>query len=354
MRILVINCGSATLKYKLFATAGDGMQRLAGGVVEISGGYRAAVADALRALPERPEAIAHRVVHGGERLSQVVAVDTRVLNQLRELGPLAPLHNGPALEGIEATLGLSVPLVAAFDTAFHHTLPERAWRYALPGFPGVRRYGFHGWSHRSVTERYAELAGSPYPTIITLHLGNGCSAAAIQGGRSIDTSMGYTTLEGLVMGTRPGDLDPGIVTHLLQQGMNLDRVRDLLHHESGLKGLAGSHDMRELLGRTDEAAVLAVEIFCYRILKYVGAYLAVLGGAEAIVFTGGIGENSPEIRRRVCEGLRWLGLRIDDSRNGRNEERISVPGSPVAAYAIRTDEESVIAREAYRLLVSPH
>jgi acetate kinase len=166
--------------------------------------------------------------------------------------------------------------------------------------------------------------------------------------------MGYTTLEGLVMGTRPGDLDPGIVTHLLQQGMRLDRVRDLLHHESGLKGLAGSHDMRELLGRTDEAAVLAVEIFCYRILKYVGAYLAVLGGAEAIVFTGGIGENSPEIRRRICHGLGWLGLRIDDSRNGRNEERISVQGSPMAAYAVRTDEESVIAREAYRFLISPH
>jgi len=352
MRILVINCGSTTLKYKLFAVDGSGMQRLVAGVVEISGGYGAAVAGVLEALPQAPEAIAHRVVHGGDRLPEVVAVDTLVLNQLRELGPLAPLHNGPALEGIEATLGLRVPLVAAFDTAFHRTLPERAWHYALPALPGVRRYGFHGWSHRSVTERYAVLSGNPQPTIVTLHLGSGCSAAAIQRGQSIDTSMGYTPLEGLVMGTRPGDLDPGILTHLMEQGMTPDRLRRLLHHESGLQGLAGSHDMRELLRRDDHAAVAAVEIFCYRILKYVGAYLTVLRGAEAIVFTGGIGENSPEIRGRICEGLRWVGLEIDDLRNARGEERLSTQSSRMAAYTIRTDEEKVIAREAYRLLAS--
>ena len=352
MRILVINCGSATLKYKLFAAERSGMKRLSGGVVDISGGYRAAVIDVLGTLPQAPEAIAHRVVHGGDRLPDVVAVDIRVLNQLRELGPLAPLHNGPALEGIEATLGLGVPLVAAFDTAFHRTLPQRAWRYALPELPGVRRYGFHGWSHRSVTERYAELSGNPLPTIVTLHLGSGCSAAAIQRGQSVDTSMGYTPLEGLVMGTRPGDLDPGILIHLLQQGMTLDRVQRLLHHESGLQGLAGSNDMRELLRRDDEAALAAVEIFCHRILKYVGAYLTVLRGAEAIVFTGGIGENSPEIRRRIGDGLRWVGLEMDDLRNTRGEERISAQTSRLAAYTIRTDEESVIAREAYRLLAS--
>ena len=230
------------------------------------------------------------------------------------------------MEGIEATLGLGVPLVAAFDTAFHRTLPQRAWRYALPELPGVRRYGFHGWSHRSVTERYAALSGNPLPTIVTLHLGSGCSATAIQRGQSIDTSMGYTPLEGLVMGTRPGDLDPGILTHLLQQGMTLDRLRRLLHLESGLQGLAGSQDMRELLRRDDEKAVAALEIFCYRILKYVGAYLTILGGAEAIVFTGGIGENSPEIRRRICEGLSWVGLEMDGFRNARGEERISAEG----------------------------
>jgi acetate kinase len=350
MRMLVINCGSATLKYKLFAADGGGMQSLAGGAVEISDGYRAAVVRILDTLPRVPEAIAHRVVHGGDRLPEVIAVDIRVLNQLRELGPLAPLHNGPALEGIEATLGLGIPLVAAFDTAFHRTLPERAWRYALPELPGVRRYGFHGWSHRSVTERYAELSGNPQPTIITLHLGSGCSAAAIQRGQSIDTSMGYTPLEGLVMGTRPGDLDPGILTYLVQQGMTLDRLRSLLHHESGLQGLAGSHDMRELLARDDGAARTALEIFCYRAVKYVGAYLTVLGGAEAIVFTGGIGENSPDIRGRICEGLRWVGLEVDDIRNARGEECISTHSSRMAAYAIRTDEEQVIAREAYRLL----
>lgn len=352
MKILVINCGSATLKYKLFAAETAGMELLDGGVAEVSSGYRAAVTRILEALPHPPDGVAHRVVHGGGRLPDVIEIDIRVLNQLRELSSLAPLHNAPALEGIEATLGLDVPLVAAFDTSFHRTLPERAWRYALPEHPGIRRYGFHGWSHRSVMERYAELSGNAQPTIITLHLGSGCSATAIQNGRSVDTSMGYTPLEGLVMGTRPGDLDPGVLTHLMEQGMPLDRVRRLLHHESGLQGMAGTHDMRQLLTRNDPAAVMALEIFCYRILKYVGAYLAILRGAEAIVFTGGIGENSPEIRRRICEGLNWLGLELDHPRNERGEERISDSTSHPAAYAIATQEERMIAREAWRLMAS--
>jgi len=350
VKILVINCGSATLKYKFFTTDPSAIQPLAGGTVEISRGYRAAVTKALESLPELPDAIAHRVVHGGDRLGDLVRVDIPLLNQLRELGSLAPLHNGPALEGIEATLGVGVPMIAAFDTTFHRTLPPRAWRYALPDLPGVRRYGFHGWSHRSVTERYAELSGNPLPTIITLHLGSGCSATAIQRGRSVDTSMGFTPLEGLVMGTRPGDLDPGILMHLMYQGMTVNRIRTLLNHESGLQGLAGTSDMRELLGRTDDAARLAVEIFCYRVLKYAGAYWAVLGGAEAIVFTGGIGENSPEIRRRVADGLAWTGLEMDERRNAAGEERISSLSSRPAAYSIRTDEERLIAREACRLL----
>src|SRR5829696_4784738 len=186
MRILVINCGSATIKYRLFAADGGGMQLLDGGVVEVSGKYRMVVTGIIERLPYRPDAVAHRVVHGGGRLPDLVEVDVRVLNQLRELSSLAPLHNGPALEGIEATIGLGVPLVAAFDTSFHRTLPERAWRYAVPEHLAVRRYGFHGWSHRSVMERYAELSGNSQPTIITLHLGSGCSAAAIQNGRSVD------------------------------------------------------------------------------------------------------------------------------------------------------------------------
>jgi acetate kinase len=350
MRLLVINCGSATLKYKLFEGDGSRLELLTARTTGLEGGYRAAVERALAALPAGPDAIAHRVVHGGEQFGDTVLIDDRVLALIRELSPLAPLHNGPALEGIEATRGLGVPLVAAFDTAFHHTLPEPARRYALPELPGIRRYGFHGWSHRWVTQRYAELAGSPEPTIVTLHLGGGCSAAAIRRGRSVDTSMGYSPLEGLVMASRAGDLDPGILTHLLDEGMSPERLERLLNAESGLLGLAGTRDMRELLGRQDAAAELAIEIFCYRIRKYVGAYLAVLEGAEAIVFTGGIGENAPEIRRRVCEGFGWAGLTLDPARNARGDGLLSADGSGLAAYAIRTDEERAIAREAVRLL----
>src|SRR5258705_461446 len=192
------------------------------------------------------------------------------------------MHNGPALEGMEATLDSGVPLVAALDTAYHATLPPRAWRYALPEIAGVRRYGFHGWSHRYVTERYAALTGSSEPTIVTLHLGGGCSAAAILRGRSVDTSMGYSPLEGLVMGTRAGDLDPGILTHLLYSGTSLPELDHLLQHEAGLKALAGTADVRELLGRDDAAAELALELFCYRIQKCVGAYLAALEGGAPV------------------------------------------------------------------------
>jgi acetate kinase len=352
MRVLVINCGSATLKYKLFDERGGELDVLAGATVEIEGahGYRAAVTRAVAALPVSPEVIAHRVVHGGGRLPEVVRIDREVLRILREVTPLAPLHNGPALEGIEATMDGAAPLVAAMDTAFHTTLPERAWRYAIPERAGVRRYGFHGWSHRYVTERYAALAGSPEPTIITLHLGGGCSAAAILRGRSVDTSMGYSPLEGLVMGTRAGDLDPAIPVRLLHDGLSLPQLEQLLNHEGGLTALAGTGDVRGLLARRDPAAALAIEIFCYRILKYVGAYLAVLEGAEALVFTGGIGEHAPEIRRRVCEGLGWAGLTLDAERNRGHGPRIATDDSRLAAYVIPTDEEWLIARETLRLM----
>ena len=352
MRVLVINCGSTTLKYKLFQERGRELDQLAAAVVETTGGYRAAVEHALAALPAPADVIAHRVVHGGGRLPDVVRIDSEVLRVLRVVTPLAPMHNGPALVGIEATLGSGIPLVAALDTAFHATLPPRAWRYALPELAGVRRYGFHGWSHRYVTERYAALTGSSEPTIITLHLGGGCSAAAILRGRSVDTSMGYSPLEGLVMGTRAGDLDPGILTHLLHEGMSLPQLEHLLQHGAGLKALAGTADMRELLGRNDSAAELALELFCYRIQKCVGAYLATLEGAEAIVFTGGIGEHAPEIRRSVCERFGWAGLTLDVGRNQRNDLRFSAEGSRLAAYAIPTDEEYLIARETFRLMAS--
>ena len=348
--LLVVNCGSTTVKTKLYRHAGGRLAERFAGASGIQSGYRSAIEGVLAGLPRRPDAIAHRVVHGADRFPEVVLVRPDTVDLLREVVPLAPLHNGPALEGIEATLPLGVPLVAAFDTAFHRTLPEVARRYALPPLPGVQRYGFHGWSHRWVTERYAELAGSPEPTIIILHLGGGCSAAAIKRGRSVDTSMGYSPLEGLVMGTRPGDLDPGILTHLLHEGMRPERLVTLLNHESGMLGVAGSADMRELLRRTDPGAELAVELFCYRARKYVGAYLAVLEGAEAVVFTGGIGERSAEIRRRVCAGLAWAGLTLEPDANLANRDRISSAASPLSAYVIPTDEERLIAREAISLL----
>lgn len=350
MRVLVINCGSATLKYKLFEESGAELAVLAQASEELDSGYRAAVEQAVAALPAPPDVIAHRVVHGGGRLPELVVIDQEVLRLLREVSPLAPLHNGPALEGIEATLGAGVPQVAALDTAFHAGLPPRAWRYAFPEFAGVRRYGFHGWSHRYITERYAVLAGSPEPTIITLHLGGGCSAAAILRGRSVDTSMGYSPLEGLVMGTRAGDLDPEILIHLLHEGMSLQQLERMLNREAGLMALAGTADVRELQRRGDPAAELALDIFCYRIQKYIGAYLAVLEGVEALVFTGGIGENAPEIRRRVCERFGWAGLTLDLERNQRNDIRLSADGSTLAAYAIPTDEERLIARETLKLM----
>lgn len=350
-RVLVINCGSTTLKHKLFEQRGAELTLLAGASRSVNGGYGAAVERVLEGLAVRPDVIAHRVVHGGGRLPDVVVIDPEVMKVLREVTPLAPLHNGPALEGIEATRDMGVAQVAALDSAFHDSLPPQAWRYAIPELPGVRRYGFHGWSHRWVTERYAALTEVPEPTIITLHLGSGCSAAAILHGRSVDTSMGYSPLEGLVMGTRAGDLDPAILTHLLHRGMSLPALELMLNHACGLQALAGDSDMRELLGRRDPAAELALEIFCCRVRKYVGAYLAVLeGAAEGLVFTGGIGENAPEIRRRVAEGFGWAGLTLDAGRNDRNEPRISTDGSRLAAYVIPTEEERLIARETLKLL----
>jgi acetate kinase len=348
--LLVLNCGSATVKTKLYRETDGRLAQVSAGLRTVESGHRRAIDALLAELPRRPDAIAHRVVHGGDHFPDVALLNDEALRLLREVVPLAPLHNGPALEGIAATATLGVPLVAAFDSAFHHTLPEVARRYALPVLPGVRRYGFHGWSHRWVTERYSALSGSREPTIISLHLGGGSSAAAIRQGKSVDTSMGYSPLEGLVMGTRPGDLDPGVIAHLLLDGMPPGRLETLLNHESGLLGVAGSADMRELLRRTDPSARLAVDLFCYRVRKYIGAYLSVLSGAEAIVFTGGIGERSPDIRGRICEGFAWAGLALDPERNRTGEGRISSDGSHLAAYVIATDEERPIAREAARLL----
>lgn len=317
-----------------------------------------------------PAAIGHRVVHGGDRFVEPVIVDDAVVQAIESLSELAPLHNGPALAAIRAArkaLGPDVPMVATFDTAFHRTMPPRAARYAIPGElaerHGVHRYGFHGLAHRSMMERCAEMAGKPADQLrlVTLQLGAGCSAAAIQSGKSIDTSMGFTPLEGLVMGTRSGDIDPSVISFLAgREGVEPDQVLARLNEQSGLLGVSGkSADMRDLLEaarRGDERASLAVEMFCYRARKYAGAYLAALGGADAVVFGGGIGEHAPEVRARICEPLGPLGLRLDTARNSAlvdGEGAISVEDSPIAAYVIRVDEERIIARDTFALLSSP-
>jgi acetate kinase len=352
MHILVVNCGSTTLKYGLFHTDGTGVPHpLAGASIPLTSAGIPPLARLLDHLPRAPDAVAHRIVCGGEGLGEVALIDGTVLAGLESQAPLDPLHAAHAIELVRVAAELKLPQVAAFDSAFHAALPAHARRYALPDIAGLHRVGFHGWSHRSAMERYAAIAGNPRPTLVTLHLGGGCSAAAIRDGRSMDTSMGFTPLEGLMMGTRPGDLDPGIVLHLIGTGYTPQRLERLLHQESGLRGIAGDADMRALLARTDAPAGLAVEMFCYRVRKYVGAYLAALeGAAEAVVFTGGIGERAPEIRRRVCAGLEWAGIVLDAERNRRGDERISADGSRVGVYAVRAGEELLIAREASTLL----
>jgi len=313
-------------------------------------------------------AVGHRVVHGGELFSQSVLITDEVLKGIESCIDLAPLHNPANLRGIRAIrdlLGPQVPQVAVFDTAFHHSLPERSYLYAIPYHLflryRIRRYGFHGISHRFVAYRYRLLRGiaRENANLVSLHLGNGCSAAAIRGGNSMDTSMGMTPLEGLVMGTRSGDVDPAILPLIAsKEGLSLHEVETLLNKQSGLLGISGlTHDMQALLGEMkehdDRRAGLAVEMFCYRARKYIGAYLAAMGGADAIVFTGGIGENSPEIRAGICEGLQWAGLSLDENKNkaavGR-EGLISSDGSRLAAYVIPADEELLIARDAVRCL----
>jgi acetate kinase len=292
-----------------------------------------------------------------------------VWRELEDLIELAPLHNPHNLRGItaaRAVLGPGIPQVAVFDTAFHHSLPETAYLYALPyqlyRRYRVRRYGFHGTSHRYVAYRYRQLTGRSREAtkIITLHLGNGCSACAINGGNSMDTSMGFTPLEGLVMGTRSGDLDPAILDFIsAKEGLSLREVDSMLNKQSGLLGISGlTADMRELLAEAaehdDRRARLAVDLFCYRVKKYLGSYLAAMNGADAIVFAGGIGENAPEIRARICSGLEWLGVDIDAGRNAaltsRKEGRVDREGSRVELWVIPTDEELLIARDTWRVV----
>lgn len=316
-----------------------------------------------------PRAVGHRVVHGGERFVEPTPIDDGVVADIEALAELAPLHNGPAVAALRAAreaLGPAVPMVATFDTAFHRSMPARAARYAISGELAERyavyRYGFHGLAHRSMMERCAEMTGKPAGELqlITLQLGAGCSATAIEHGRSIDTSMGFTPLEGLVMGTRSGDIDPSVVMYLANRdGIPPAEVLVWLNERSGLLGVSGrSADMRDLLEAEragDEGAALAVEMFCYRARKYIGAYLAALGGADAVVFGGGIGEHAPEIRARICRPLEPLGLQIDAGLNAAlvgQEGAFSAEDSFVAAYVVHVDEANIIARDTFALLSS--
>ncbi len=410
MNVLVLNCGSSSVKFQLIATDLDHIaqntdRRLARGLIERIGGEAIVTLGAEGHQPQRMtqplrdaraavelilrwacagdsgvddmksiadvHAVGHRVVHGGERFTHSVPITDEVLRDIEDCIDLAPLHNPANIKGIVAArevFGAGLPQVAVFDTAFHQTLPEPAFLYALPyqlyRRHRIRRYGFHGTSHRYVAYRYRQLLGLPREktNVITLHLGNGCSAAAIREGNSVDTSMGLTPLEGLVMGTRSGDLDPAIIDFVAaKEGLSAGEVETLLNKQSGLIGISGlTNDMRELLDEAhennDRRARLAIEIFCYRARKYIGAYLAAMGGADAVVFTGGIGENSAEIRAMICDRLEWMGLVIDTERNaartGGQEGLISRDGSRLAAYVIPTDEELLIARDTVRCVLN--
>jgi acetate kinase len=390
MRVLAINCGSSSFKCSLIESA-DGSRLFDariqdvggdGSTLAIDGGapapvaapdQAAAVGMMLDELGRRaaqvapPQAVAHRIVHGGESFSGPVQVTDDVLERIAALDELAPLHNPPAVAALRAARArLALPHVAVFDTSFHATLPPRAREYALPGELrrrfGIRRFGFHGISHAHVMRAGAQfLRRSPQQLrIVSCHLGNGASVAAIEYGRSVETSMGMTPLEGLVMGTRAGDLDPGVLLHLLRDGgFDAQRLDDLLNRDSGLKGLTGTNDVRDIEQRAaagDEAARAALTLYAHRARKYIGAYAAMMGGVDAIVFTGGVGEHSALLRNRILQRLDFLGARLDDDLNGDARvdaahpvARISTEGG-VALLVVQADEEAEMARSAAALL----
>jgi acetate kinase len=408
MNVLVINAGSSSLKFQVIATdleriGRDDDELVCRGQVERIGGeaiitvqahtgprqkLTAPVRDISAALDhvlgwltsDRSgideirslgdiHAVGHRVVHGGELFQESVVIDDEVLKGIEDCVDLAPLHNPNNLRGIRALreiLGQAKPQVAVFDTAFHTSIPEHAHLYALPYHlyrrHRIRRYGFHGTSHRYMAFRYRTLLGltREQTNVITLHLGNGCSATAIRGGRPVDTSMGMTPLEGLVMGTRSGDLDPAIVNLIAtKEGLSTHEVEALLNTQSGLLGISGlTNDMKvleeELREHDDRRVRLAVEVFCYRARKYIGAYLASMGGADAVIFAGGIGEHSVEIRSRICAGMEWAGLSIDASKNQQTvgcEGRISTDDAKLHAWVVPTNEELLIARDTVRCIL---
>lgn len=410
MNVFVLNCGSSSLKFQIIDTDADAIatdtdKQLAKGLIERIGSeaivtfqaenrpplkQAAALRDHKTALAyvikwvtstdakipgirtlEDIHAIGHRVVHGGERFTGSYLIDECVIAGLQECVDLAPLHNPANLKGIYAAtelFGPRMPQVAVFDTAFHSTMPEVAYLYGIPyqlyrRFK-IRKYGFHGTSHRFVAFRYRKLTGKERKdtNIITVHLGNGCSMCAIKHGRSVDTSMGMTPLEGLMMGTRSGDIDPAVIEFLMhKEGTSVEEVFTTLNKRSGLLGVSGlTNDMRDLQGEAEEhqdrRAILAIEMFCYRVKKYIGSYMAAMNGTDAVCFAGGIGENSAPIRKRILSDLGWLGIEVDEERNAAavrgREGVISTDASKVPVYVIPTNEELILARDTVRAVKS--
>ncbi|RJQ55797.1 MAG: acetate kinase [Nitrospiraceae bacterium] len=399
MNVLVINSGSSSIKYKIFNMSDKSV--LASGVIDRIGEpvsslkHRWMKADGeyeeislTRKIDDHSEGlqwitcvsedtgltrqleelfgIGHRVVHGGEVFQKPAVINDKVIETIREMAPLAPLHNPANLVAIEAAVKNypDVPQVAVFDTAFHQTMPPHAFHYAVPyelyKNYHVRRYGFHGTSHQFVSKQAAAYLGRPPEEInlITLHIGNGVSAAAVRGGRSIDTSMGMTPLEGLIMGTRCGDIDPSLPFYIAERsGLSINDIERMLNKESGLKGICGANDMREIISNSgkDDLAKLAIDMFCYRIKKYIGAYHAVLGRTDAIVFTGGIGENAGLIRARCCEGLEAFGIKIDEQKNASSSgaaHEINKADAKVRILVIPTNEELEIAGQTVETILA--
>ncbi|MGQ9799575.1 MAG: acetate/propionate family kinase [Ignavibacterium sp.] len=396
MKVLVLNCGSSSVKYQFIDTdkqlalakgsvdrigmAGAVLshQRYDGDQIKISGeilDHQIAIEYVLAVLLSKNhgviddkkdiEAVGHRVVHGGETFSGSVLITDEVIKALQDNIELAPLHNPPNIKGIQAATRIlpGTPQVGVFDTAFHSHMPPKAYLYGIPyelyRKYKIRRYGFHGTSHLYVSKKAAELMGKKYEDlrIITAHLGNGCSMAAVNKGISVDTTMGFTPLEGLLMGTRSGDLDPQVILYVMgKEGLSLNEAATMLNKHSGLIGISGeSSDMREILAAVKDQhqrAKHAFDIFCYRIKKYVGAYAAAMGGVDALVFTGGIGENSFEVREEVCKDMEFMGIQLDPLRNQNNSELISTDSSKVKVFRIPTNEELVIAMDTAEIVGS--
>ncbi|MEQ8525584.1 acetate kinase [Gracilimonas sp.] len=395
MKILVINCGSSSIKYQLINT--ENKECLCKGLVERIGAVTSIIKqefkdekplkksmvienhaaalkkimelliesdnDSLQSLDEI-EAVGHRVVHGGETFKDSVLIDEDVEEAIQQAFDIAPLHNPPNLEGIRAAKQHlpNVPHVAVFDTAFHHSLPQHAYLYGIPNRLyrryKIRKYGFHGTSHYYVSRQYHKISGKPKEgsKVITCHLGNGCSVTAIKDGKSYDTSMGFSPLEGLVMGTRSGDIDPSILFYLIEkEELSLANVHALLNKHSGLLGLSGyAADMRDLLDEAesgDRRSNEAIDVFCYRVKKYIGSYIAALNGVDAIIFTGGIGENAAPIREKILGNMQYAGIEIDVNKNADlgNETKISADNSDVDVHVIPTNEELVIAIDAAKI-----